>query len=104
MSAKHSDPEYMRNAKIIRGRVRAAHRRDEPVQCWRCRRAIVPGQPWDVGHRDGATGHSLAELAPEHRHATAYCEGNRANGGRKGAAITNGRHSIPQGSVTQWNL
>lgn len=104
MSAKHSDPEYMRNARIIRGRVRALHKRDEPAQCWRCGRAIAPGQPFDVGHRNGATGHSLAELAPEHRHTTPYCEGNRANGGRKGAAITNARAVVPQGSVTRWNL
>lgn len=104
MSAKHSDPEYMRNAKIIRDRVRALHKRDEPVICWRCRRPIHPGQAFDAGHREGATGHSLAELAPEHRHTTPYCEGNRANGGRKGAAITNQRSAVPQGSVTRWNL
>lgn len=104
MSAKHSDPEYMRNAGIVRRRVKALHRQGEPVQCWRCGRAIVPGQPFDVGHRDGATGHSLAELAPEHRHATSYCQGNRSHGGSLGAAKTNARRIIPQGQVTSWNL
>lgn len=104
MSAKHQDAEYQRNAPIIRKRVRAAHARGEAVPCWRCRRAIMPGQPFDVGHITGAQGHSLRELAPEHRHATQHCEGNRANGGAMGAARTNARRSVPRGEVTTWKL
>lgn len=104
MSAKHRDPEYIRNAKTWRKRVHSIHRSGEPVQCWRCRRAIVPGQPFDIGHIDGAIGHSMAELAPEHRHATPYCTGNRAHGGQLGAAKTNAARQVPQGQVTTWKL
>ena len=104
MGAKHQTAEYQRNAQIIRKRVRAIHARGEAAQCWRCGRAIVPGQPFDVGHRDGAEGSSLADLAPEHRHATSYCTSNRAHGGALGAAKTNSRHRVPQGSVTTWKL
>lgn len=43
------------------------------VACWRCRRLIPPGAPWDLGHNDAGTGY----LGPEH----ARC--NRQDGGRK---------------------
>jgi hypothetical protein len=102
MTSKHSAPEYQRNARIIRGRVRTMHRRGESVPCWRCRRAILPGQPFDVGHRDPNGGHGLDNLAPEHRHKTASCVGNRADGGRMGAAITN--HRPAARDVQTWEL
>lgn len=102
MSGKHRTPEYQRNARTIRARVKAVHRSGEPVACWRCRRPIMPGQPFDVGHVDGATGSTLHDLAPEHRHATGACVGNRADGGKQGAAITNRR--APARAVQSWQL
>lgn len=102
MSGKHRTPEYQRNARVIRARVAVVHRSGEPVTCWRCRRPIMPGQPFDVGHVDGATGSTLSDLAPEHRHATGSCVGNRADGGKQGAAITNRRP--PARSVQTWTL
>lgn len=102
MSDKHRSPEYQRNARILRARVRAIHRSGEPVVCWRCRRPIMPGQPFDVGHVDGATGSTPSDLAPEHRHSTGSCIGNRADGGRRGAAITN--RQPPAKAVQTWQL
>lgn len=104
MTAKHRTAEYQRNARIIRARVEVAHRRGEPVPCWRCRGAILPGRPYDVGHRNPTGGHSLDNLAPEHRHRTGGCPGNRAHGGSLGAARTNARHTptIPTGAHTTW--
>lgn len=94
MTAKHRTPEYQRNAKRIRKRVRAAFRRGEGVTCWRCRRIIMPGEPFDVGHLPGAQASAEHELAPEHRHKTSRCIGNRADGGRIGAAIRNNRARV----------
>lgn len=108
MSAKHRTPEYHRNARIIRGRVKVAHRRHEPVPCWRGGGPIMPGQPFDVGHRTGATGSTLHDLAPEHRHETpGCCKGNRAHGGADGAALTNARHrpiNKPTSQGTSWPI
>lgn len=103
MIAKHQTPQYKRNARIIRNRVRAVHARGESVTCWRCGRAITPGQPFDAGHRTGAVGSALTDLAPEHRHATPYCEGNRANGGAIAASISHARRA-PTGGATTWKL
>jgi hypothetical protein len=96
MTAKHRDPEYLRNRKIVRERVAALHRAGRPAICWRGGGAIwpaTPGRPatpYDVGHVAGARGHALHELAPEHRHKTAgCCEGNRRAGGKVGAMLTN---------------
>lgn len=105
MSAKHRHPEYVRNARTIRARVKAIHARGEAVPCWRCRRPITSGTPYDVGHIRPGVGHGLGNLAPEHRHTIAgVCPGNRAIGGRVGATITNARHTptIPAESVTLW--
>lgn len=33
---------------------------DCKVKCWRCKRLILPGDEWDLGHRDGLPS------APEH--------------------------------------
>lgn len=104
MSRKHQSPEYKRNALIIRKRVRTIHKYGDPVQCWRCGRAIVPGQHFDVGHLPNAQGSALHELAPEHRHRTLSCPGNRAEGGRVGAAATNARRTTPEGQVKSWRL
>jgi hypothetical protein len=51
------------------------------VTCWRCGQPIHPGQPWDLGHRtDRALGGTDHDTAPEHRHRTGTCPGNRAAG------------------------
>ncbi len=34
------------------------------VTCWRCSQPIQPGQPWDLGHRDGSRRDQYA--GPEH--------------------------------------
>lgn len=93
MSAKHQTPEYQRNARTLRKRWAPAHAQGRLV-CWRCRRIIHPSHPFDVGHLPGALGSSERELAPEHRHRTQHCIGNRTAGGRDGATITNTRRRI----------
>jgi hypothetical protein len=85
VSAKHSDPEYLRNARIVRARVRSCWRNGVEVRCWRTGRVIEPGMPFDVGHIDPDGGHAISNLAPE------TVRSNRSEGGRRGAAITNGR-------------
>lgn len=104
MSGKHQSPEYQRNARIIRARVKTQHAAGEPVPCWRCRSPIFPGQPFDVGHIAGAQGSSQQELAPEHRHKTTHCKGNRSAGGTVGAAVVNARRNTLRSKVTAWPL
>ena len=91
MTAKHRSKTYVRNARLIRQQVTAAHRLGDPVPCWRGRGAIAPGQAYDVGHRDPAGGEGLDNLAPEHRYKTSRCRGNRSAGGQLGALRTNQR-------------
>lgn len=86
MSAKHRDPEYVANARIIRAQVASKRRGGIEVRCWRCGHEIDPEQRFDVGHIDENAGHGLGNLAPEHRYKTTRCIGNRAHGGRLGAA------------------
>lgn len=86
MTAKHRDPEYVANARIIRAQVAAKRRAGVDVTCWRCGHPIDPEQRFDVGHIDPDAGPSLSNLAPEHRYKTARCIGNRAHGGQLGAA------------------
>lgn len=85
MTAKHQDREYLANARIVRARVRAAWRHGTEVRCWRRGCIIEPGHRFDVGHLDATGDHSMSNLAPE----CVRC--NRSDGGRRGAAITNGR-------------
>lgn len=82
---KHRDPEYIRNAKLVRAQVRRQWKLGEDVRCWRTGRPIMPGMPFDVGHLDPNGGHALSNLAPE------TVRSNRSEGGRRGAAITNAR-------------
>lgn len=98
MTAKHQTPEYRRNAKTRRQQVKAAHKFGQPVPCWRCGRPIFPGQPFDVGHIDGALGSTLRELAPEHRGE------NRRAGGAVGAARREARRLPDRGEVMTWKL
>lgn len=61
------------------------------VICWRCGDPIGPGEPWDLGHRDG----SRTEYeGPEHR----AC--NRATAGRA-AAQRQTRDPQPK-TMTRW--
>jgi hypothetical protein len=105
VTRKHQTPEYQRNARTRRAQVRAAHKYGQAVACWRCNGPIFPGQPFDIGHITGALGSTLPELAPEHRHKTAACIGNRAAGGKTGATIRETRRTPPTRSdVTTWAL
>lgn len=85
MTAKHRDPEYLRNARIVRARVRLAWRTGAEVRCWRTGRVLEPGSAFDVGHIDPAAGNALSNLAAE------SVRSNRSEGGRRGAALTNAR-------------
>lgn len=103
MTQKHQSPDYQRNARTRRAQVRAAHKYGQPVACWRCSGPIFPGQPFDIGHITGAIGHSLHELAPEHRHKTGACAGNRSHGGKAGAQARRDRRTPDTRSdVTTW--
>jgi hypothetical protein len=93
MTAKHQDLEYRKNARIIRQQVAAARSRGREVICWRCGNPIDQEQRFDVGHRNPFEGHSLDNLAPEHRGE------NRRAGGRQGAAIVNRRRQISAGML-----
>ena len=86
MTAKHQDPEYRANARIVRQQAASRRKRGGAVVCWRCGREIDEEQRWDVGHLDADGGHGLDNLAPEHRYKTASCIGNRAAGGHLGQA------------------
>ena len=97
MSQKHGDPEYRKNARILRQQVEQRRRRDEDVTCWRCGRPIHREQTFDVGHIDAASGHGLNNLAPEHRYKSGVCQGNRAAGGRMGQAIQAARRPAAKG-------
>jgi len=95
MTAKHRDPEYVRNARIVRAQVARARRLGDDVLCWRCRRPIDPAEQFDVGHLDPSGGPGLENLAPEHRRKSTTCRGNRSAGGQLGAAMTNARRRMP---------
>ena len=55
------------------------------VTCWRCRRIIQPGQPWDLGHDDT---NPNAHMGPEH----AAC--NRGAAARKLNAMKRGEWGV----------
>ncbi|KKX96699.1 hypothetical protein [Microbacterium sp. Ag1] len=85
MTDQHRDPEYVANARLVRAQVHLAWRHGDDVYCWRRGELLQPGQPFDVGHLVAGAGHARSNLAPECRRC------NRSEGGRRGAAITNGR-------------
>jgi hypothetical protein len=93
MTAKHADPEYRKNARIIRQQVTRQRRLGHEITCWRCGSGIHEEQTYDVGHIDPHAGHSIDNLAPEHRYKSGHCQGNRAAGGRMGSAIQRSRHN-----------
>lgn len=69
-----------------------------PVPCGRCRRLVMPEQPWDAGHlisaEHGGTP-ALHNTWPEHRRC------NRAAGGRRGAQLTNARRAAERAAVVE---
>lgn len=92
MTAKHSDPEYRANARLVRQQVAHVRKFGGEVICHRCELEIEEGQAFDVGHIDERAGHGRANLSPEHRYrGDCPARGNRSHGGRLGAAITNAR-------------
>jgi len=101
VSRKHQDPEYRKNARIVRTQVAAARRAGREVACWRCGYEIDAEQAFDVGHIDPAGGSARSNLAPEHRYKTGRCQGNRAAGGRMGAARQQAR-AIASKGLLRW--
>jgi len=97
VTAKHADPEYRKNARIIRQQVAKVRRSGGDVTCWRCGGPIDEEQTYDVGHIDPAGGHGTDNLAPEHRYKSGRCQGNRAAGGRMGRTIQTARHTASKG-------
>ncbi len=101
MTRKHQDPEYRKNARIIRAQVTKARRSGTEVCCWRCGYPIDSEQTFDVGHIDPEGGPAINNLAPEHRYKSGRCQGNRAAGGRLGAARQQQR-TIASSGLLQW--
>jgi hypothetical protein len=97
MTAKHRHPEYRKNARIIRAQVARKRRAGDEVLCHRCGRPIDEEQTYDVGHISAIGGHGLENLAPEHRYKSGRCQGNRAHGGRLGAAARHTRTAVTNG-------
>lgn len=97
MSAKHADPEYRKNARIIRQQVAKRRRTGDEQRCWRCGRPIDETQTFDVGHIDPLGGHGVENLAPEHRYKSGGCQGNRAAGGRMGSTIRASHRTAERG-------
>lgn len=99
MTAQHADPEYRKNSRIIRQQVAAKRRAGAEVICWRCGHPIEPEQTYDVGHITPHGGHSITNLAAEHRYRIpGVCRGNRGHGGALGRAIQAGR--VPRTTPT----
>lgn len=97
MSAKHADPEYRKNSRIIRQGVARKRKSETEVRCWRCGGVIHPEQTYDVGHIDPHGGHSIDNMAPEHRYKSGVCQGNRAAGGRQGRAMQTAKQTASKG-------
>jgi hypothetical protein len=97
MSAKHGDPEYRKNARIIRQGVAKRRKAGDELRCWRCGGLIDEEQAYDVGHIDPGAGHDIGNLAPEHRYKSGRCQGNRSNGGRLGRARQTQHHAASKG-------
>ena len=103
MTEKHQTPEFHRNARTIRNRTRSQLKFGNPVPCWRCGQAILPGMPFDVGHIDPNGGNRMTNLAPEHRFQVGRCRGNRSYGGTDGAAVVHGRQTQDRSTnVRSW--
>lgn len=104
MPGTHRTPEYQRNARAVRDRVKAQHKLGRPAVCWRGGGPILPGQGFDAGHINPNGGDHMTNLAPEHRSRTpGCCAGNRNIGGAQGAAMTNSRRYPPrQSDVQSW--
>lgn len=83
MTSKHQDATWQKTVRIVRAQVRQAWARGDEVTCWRHGHVIPEGAPYDVGHLDPHGPPTVENAAPECR------SGNRSEGGRRGAAITN---------------
>ena len=97
MTAKHRDPEYRKNARIVQQQVARLRRLGEDVICQRCGLPIGEDQAFDVGHVDPNGGHGRDNLGPEHRYKSGRCQGNRAHGGRLGQARQAARYTQTKG-------
>lgn len=97
MTAKHASSEWKATTRTIRAQARRAHHQGNTVVCWRCGRGLPVDAEnrlvFDVGHLDPNGGEAVSNAAPEHRAKSPYCIGNRAHGGRMGAAKTNAKRS-----------
>lgn len=106
MTTKHSSPEWHRTTRHVRTVTNAAHKRGEEPVCWRCGRPLPESDAgnliYDVGHLDPNGGEGLDNAAPEHRSRTGACVGNRAHGGRMGAALTNSKRSTSTFRAPAW--
>lgn len=89
MSRHHKAAKWSTTSRKERARIEPAVAAGAAT-CWRCRRPIIPGTKWDVGHVEDANGRWVGRYAPEHAlKADCAAGGNRAAGGRKGATLTN---------------
>jgi hypothetical protein len=79
--------------KRLRETYRRAIEGGKVVLCARCRRRILPGTPFDLGHTDDRSGWT----GPEHR----MC--NQLAGARKGAAVSNARLTTHPSAKRRWS-
>jgi hypothetical protein len=80
-AARGYDHRHQRERERWRPKVEAGLADCAALRCVMPTRAILPGQAWDLGHDEARTRWTGPEHAP--------C--NRADGGRRGAAVTNGQ-------------
>ena len=80
---------YGTTHKRLRERYRLVIDGGAVVLCARCRRRILVGEPWDLGH----TADRMGWTGPEHRRC------NRVAGARNGAAVTNTRRKLQDASA-----
>jgi hypothetical protein len=83
-AAKWGGSEVTRMRAVWTARILTAYRAGRPIKCGRCGKDMIPGEPFDLGHRHALVeGGDRKDYHPEHRSE------NRADGAR----ITNARRS-----------